>query len=100
MQHKTIPYLFFIDPPEDVITSAKVVNVKEGDIPDQVKCMGKGRPTLTYQWKKNYTSEAITTNDHLVLPKLTRSDTAAYICEASNKHGSKTATVYFNIQCK
>ncbi|CAH1113208.1 unnamed protein product, partial [Psylliodes chrysocephalus] len=85
-------------PPEDVITSAKVVNVKEGDIPDQVKCMGKGRPTLTYQWKKNYTSEAITTNDHLVLPKLTRSDTAAYICEASNKHGSKTATVYFNIQ--
>ncbi|XP_057661912.1 titin isoform X3 [Diorhabda carinulata] len=85
-------------PPEDVDTSLKIVNVNEGEKPAVVKCFGKGRPTLSYQWRTNYTSEPISSNEVLDLQKITRSDSTAYICEASNKHGSNTSIVYFNIR--
>ncbi|CAH1286565.1 unnamed protein product, partial [Diabrotica balteata] len=85
-------------PPEEVTTSTKMVNVKEGEAPASVKCYGKGRPALSFQWKKMNNSEVISTNDVLSLSKMSRSDKAAYMCEASNKHGLKTAMVHFNVQ--
>ncbi|XP_049818622.1 hemicentin-1 isoform X3 [Aethina tumida] len=85
-------------PPEDLTLSTRVVNVIENQIPDPVKCSGKGHPALAYQWKKNISSEAIQTNEELRLGAMKRTDSGAYICEAHNKHGSDTATVYFNVQ--
>ncbi|CAH0547572.1 unnamed protein product, partial [Brassicogethes aeneus] len=85
-------------PPEDLMLSTKVVNVIENQVPDPVKCFGKGHPALTYQWKKNISSEAIQNGEELRLGAMKRQDTGAYLCEAKNKHGVDTATVYFNVQ--
>uniref|UniRef100_A0A6P7GJ83 MAM domain-containing glycosylphosphatidylinositol anchor protein 1-like n=1 Tax=Diabrotica virgifera virgifera TaxID=50390 RepID=A0A6P7GJ83_DIAVI len=85
-------------PPEEVTTSDKTVNVKEGEAPATVKCYGKGRPALSFQWKRMDNAEVISTNDVLSLSKMSRSDKAAYMCEASNKHGLETAMVHFNVQ--
>lgn len=92
--------LFFTDPPEDVYVSTKVVNVVEGQAPNPVKCHGKGHPNLTYKWKKNSTAEPKEYGEELRLGPMIRSDSGTYICEASNKHGTENAVVYFNVMCK
>ncbi|KAJ8922096.1 hypothetical protein NQ315_004028 [Exocentrus adspersus] len=84
-------------PPEEVyISPATVIHVIENQAPSPIKCQGKGRPALTYQWQKNATSEPISRNEDLVLGPMRRSDTGRYICEAKNKHGVQTAAAYFN----
>ncbi|KAL1502354.1 hypothetical protein ABEB36_007505 [Hypothenemus hampei] len=84
-------------PPEEVYVSTKVVNVIEGQAPNPVKCHGKGHPNLTYKWKKNSTAEAKELGEELRLGAMVRADSGSYICEASNKHGTETAVVYFNV---
>lgn len=88
------------DPPEDVRVSPQIVKVTESMRPDPVKCFGKGHPTLSYEWKKNLTSDPITHTEDLNLGPLTRDDSGRYICEASNKHGKKTAEVFFDVLCE
>ncbi|XP_074027941.1 neuromusculin isoform X4 [Leptinotarsa decemlineata] len=85
-------------PPEDIIVSPKIVNVVENQAPSPIKCHGSGRPILSYMWKKNYTSDPIARTEDLVLGALTRADSGEYICEASNKHGSRTTQAYINVQ--
>ncbi|KAG5898346.1 hypothetical protein JTB14_034328 [Gonioctena quinquepunctata] len=85
-------------PPEDIVASPKVVNVVENQAPSPVKCHGNGHPIPSYQWKKNYTSDTITRTEDLVLGPLTRADSGEYICEATNKHGTKVTQAYINVQ--
>lgn len=89
-----------IVPPEDLSVSALEVNVTEYQIPDRVTCRGRGRPKLSYVWKRNSTSEPITKVDTLQLDKMSRSQAGNYTCEAYNKYGNQTINVYFNVQCK
>ncbi|KAH1018820.1 hypothetical protein HUJ05_006512 [Dendroctonus ponderosae] len=84
-------------PPEDVYVSTKIVKVIEGQAPNPVKCHGKGHPNLTYKWKKNSTAEPREYGEELRLGPMIRSDSGTYICEASNKHGTENAVVYFNV---
>lgn len=91
---------YFVDPPENLTVSNKVVNVIETQQPVKVTCSGKGHPALTYVWKKNATSEPIAKSHILRLGEMKRSDAGNYICEASNRHGNETTNVYFNVQCK
>lgn len=91
---------FFLDPPEDVRVSPQIVKVVELMRPDPVKCFGRGHPTLSYEWKKNLTSEPITSTEDLNLPPLKREESGRYICEAGNKHGKKTAEVFFDVLCE
>ncbi|KAJ8954752.1 hypothetical protein NQ314_007022, partial [Rhamnusium bicolor] len=87
-------------PPEELIVSPRVVNVVEKQSPSPVKCHGKGHPALSYQWKKSTSPDKpiISSNEELVLGSMNRMDTGIYVCEASNKHGTQTANVYFNVQ--
>ncbi|CAG9768077.1 unnamed protein product [Ceutorhynchus assimilis] len=84
-------------PPEEVDVTTKLLNVIEGQAPNPVKCHGKGHPNLTYKWKKNTTAEPKEYGEELRLGPMIRSDSGTYICEASNKHGTENAVVYFNV---
>lgn len=79
----------------------KVVNVIENHQPEKMWCAGKGHPPLNYIWMKNgSTSEQPHKSAIYQLGLMKRSDSGTYICEAWNKHGNKTITVYVNVQCK
>lgn len=98
-----MPELFnlpFPDPPEEVKVWPEIVKVPELKRPDPVKCFGKGHPTLNYEWRKNLTTEVLSPTEDLNLPPLKRDESGRYICIASNKHGNKTAEVFFDVLCK
>ncbi|RZC32225.1 Ig 3 and/or I-set domain containing protein, partial [Asbolus verrucosus] len=85
-------------PPEDLQVSETVVHVDENKSPEAVKCSGKGRPKLSYVWKKNSTGELIGKDDTLQLGKMPKSAAGNYTCEAFNKYGNKTVNVYFDVK--
>lgn len=68
--------------------------------PESVKCSGKGHPALSYVWKKQGGTDLISKKDVLQLEPMSRSDSGGYVCEASNRHGTSSITVYFNVLCK
>lgn len=88
------------DPPENLTVSDRVVSVIENYIPKTVNCSGKGHPALSYVWKRNTTSEPISKTDVLRLGQVTRADAGAYICEATNRHGTEATIMYLSVHCK
>ena len=42
----------FTDPPENISLSSPIVDVVEGQTPDEVVCQANAYPAATYIWKK------------------------------------------------
>lgn len=90
----------FVVPPENVNVSNGNVYVKEHEQPERVKCSGRGRPKLSYFWRREGAHENASYGEYLQLDTMLRSDSGAYICTAFNKHGAASALVTFNVLCK
>jgi hypothetical protein len=65
---------------------------------ENVNCSGDGWPRLSYVWKKASTDEIVSVDSILFLANMTKSKEGNYTCEGFNKHGKKSANVYFKMR--
>lgn len=86
-------------PPENMTISKKTINVIVDHIPENVICGATGLPQPTFKWYREGSTERIG-KDHILnfqTPVPQRS-TGTYFCEATNRHGSQTISLYMNVQ--
>ncbi|XP_068913972.1 hemicentin-1-like isoform X3 [Tenebrio molitor] len=85
-------------PPENLTVSKTFVTVDGDQRSENVNCSGDGWPRLSYVWKKASTDEIVSVDSILFLSNMTKSKEGNYTCEGFNKHGKKTANVYFKMR--
>lgn len=74
------------------------VNIVEGQIPGSITCTSDGSPTTTFEWKLN--NHTLAKDKSLLFNKaIMRNESGPYTCIASNRHGSATEDMTFNVQC-
>lgn len=90
------------DPPENITVSSKIISVVEKQEPqEKVVCSAKAYPEPSYQWRKEGETDTIIKGNTFVLSyQVPRRDGGNYVCEAFNRHGSITETIYLNVMCK
>lgn len=78
-----------------------VVNVIEGQVPDKVICNALAHPEPSFRWYREGDEDPIKKNNVLDLDyAMPRKNGGRYVCEAFNKHGSKTVASTINVLCK
>ncbi|XP_043230348.1 hemicentin-2-like isoform X2 [Amphibalanus amphitrite] len=88
-------------PPENISLSSPIVDVVEGETPDEVVCQANAYPDANYIWKKD--DAALQTGDRLRLnfqDGIKRDKAGEYECEAQNKHGVASTKVFVNVMYK
>ncbi|CAK1595229.1 unnamed protein product [Parnassius mnemosyne] len=94
--------------PENITVTPETVSVIENKIPGKVVCSAKGFPMPSYTWRREHPSKNLGkdhTNNSLILSPsntlllgpVTKKDGGNYICEAYNKHGSVTTSVFLDV---
>ncbi|XP_063543302.1 hemicentin-2-like isoform X1 [Cydia strobilella] len=94
--------------PENITVTPGIVPVTEGEIPGKVVCSARGFPVPSYSWRRGNASKSLAkdhTNNSLVLSssntlllgQMQRKDAGHYLCEAHNRHGAVSTTVYLDV---
>ena len=82
------------------MSTKAVVNVIENGTADPVTCTANGNPRVEYVWKYTPTGVVQERGNTLRLGKITRDQEHSYTCEASNRQGTITTELHFNVLCK
>ncbi|XP_024084209.1 hemicentin-1 isoform X5 [Cimex lectularius] len=85
-------------PPENMTVSNSIVNVTEGNIPEKILCSAKAYPEATYQWRREGENEVVMKGNALIVNHaVLRRNAGNYTCEAQNRHGNNTKTIFINV---
>ena len=83
--------------------------VQENDMNVTFKCSATSNPMPSYTWFKdnivinkiNFTNIVLSKdNQNITILTVQRKDAGLYVCNATNKIGSVTASAHLNVQCK
>ncbi|XP_047999843.1 nephrin-like isoform X4 [Leguminivora glycinivorella] len=94
--------------PENITVTPQIVPVIEGEIPGKVVCSARGFPVPSYSWRRGNASKSqakdhtnsslvLSSSNTLLLGPLLRKDAGHYLCEAYNRHGAVSTTVYLDV---
>jgi hypothetical protein len=94
-----LPHPTYVDPPEKIKVSRRVINVVENEFPNEVTCSATALPQAGYVWK--YGKETVSNEGILFLNYTLKRDKGGdYECVAYNQHGSVSTVTTINVQCK
>ncbi|XP_063911133.1 carcinoembryonic antigen-related cell adhesion molecule 1-like [Zophobas morio] len=82
--------------PQNLTVSKNFVDVEQYEIPSPVECKAIGYP-LNYVWTRKSSGEVVSKSQILQLEVLSKFDGGNYTCVVSNKYGSDSVDVYFNV---
>ncbi|EFN82322.1 Titin [Harpegnathos saltator] len=88
-------------PPENITISKKIINVTVDTMPETVTCDAKARPTPSFRWFREGSTDTIVEGHVLDLKMpIPRRSNGTYYCEASNRHGILNISMVMNVQFK
>ncbi|KAF9809315.1 hypothetical protein SFRURICE_015589, partial [Spodoptera frugiperda] len=94
--------------PENITVTPEVVQVTENEIPAKVVCAARGFPMPSYTWRREQPSKVsakentnnsliLSSSNTLLLGPVQRKDGGNYTCEAYNRHGSVSTSVFLDV---
>ncbi|KAG7295111.1 hypothetical protein JYU34_022059 [Plutella xylostella] len=94
--------------PENITVTPTVVQVIETEIPGKVVCQASGFPVPSYSWRRQSPSKStskehsnsslvLSSSNTLLLPPAQRKDAGNYVCEAYNRHGAVSTSVFVDV---